>query len=318
MQFFKSGVRRLEQGLLEGLGATTSSKDASFEADDQRCVLLSVPLPWLHWYWQNSYSTALRSCFELALRAELQEDRIDRAQSSAWPGIRTQRDTAGWHAGRVLALLFGRVVVMYATLAGVFSRSACPCRYRRLDDSLQRLNAAVLMHVASLKKSCEDSRELVSVLDFFASADLKQGVVPNSAEAVRFLDAVQSMQRVHLGIKAAVARSVETMMTERVISPLGNLLRSLPVLKRHMDARRQALTGAFAAACCAVEGSRSPCTHGSTPVHAYACAATNLRLRRASTLPSFLPSPHITALMTRRLRQLRAAPGGRARPRRGG
>ena len=34
--FFKSGVRRLEQGLLEQLGATTSSKDASFDVDDAR------------------------------------------------------------------------------------------------------------------------------------------------------------------------------------------------------------------------------------------------------------------------------------------
>jgi hypothetical protein len=36
MQFFKSGIRRLEQGVLEQLGATTSSKDASFDVDDSR------------------------------------------------------------------------------------------------------------------------------------------------------------------------------------------------------------------------------------------------------------------------------------------
>jgi len=38
MNFFKSGVRRLEQGLLEQIGATTSSRDATFDADDQRWV----------------------------------------------------------------------------------------------------------------------------------------------------------------------------------------------------------------------------------------------------------------------------------------
>jgi hypothetical protein len=105
------------------------------------------------------------------------------------------------------------------------------------------MNASLLLYVTSLKKSCEDSKELVSLLDFFASADVKHGVLPNTPEAVRFLDSVQSMLRVQTGIKAAVARSVEMMLTDRVITPLGALLRAMPLLRRQMDARRQALTG---------------------------------------------------------------------------
>jgi hypothetical protein len=46
-------------------------------------------------------------------------------------------------------------------------------RYKRLDDSLSRLNAGMLQYVASLKRSCEDGRELVDMMDGFASADLR-------------------------------------------------------------------------------------------------------------------------------------------------
>lgn len=151
MNFLKGGMRRLEQGLLEQIGATTSSKDASFDADEQR--------------------------------------------------------------------------------------------FKRLEDSLQRLSAQVMTYIQSIKKSCEDSRELVTLLDFFSSADVKQGLGGSSSADIKFLESMQALQRVQNGIKAAAARSVEMMMLERVIGPLGALLRTLPTVRRQMEIRRQALTG---------------------------------------------------------------------------
>jgi hypothetical protein len=149
--WLKGGLRRLEQGLLEGVGATTSSKDASFDADEQR--------------------------------------------------------------------------------------------FKKLEDSLQRLNAQVLTYIQSLKKSCEDSRELVSLLDFFSSADVKQGLGGSSTGDVKSLDSIQALQKVQIGIKTAAARSVEVMIHERVIVPLGALLRALPMVRKQMEIRKQAVTG---------------------------------------------------------------------------
>lgn len=148
-----SFLRRLEQGLLEQLGATTSSKDASFDADDQRL--------------------------------------------------------------------------------------------RRLEDSLARVNATVFAWLASLKRTVEQGRELASVLDFFASSDVKHGVVPRSADSVRFIDAVQAALRVQTGIKVAVLKSIEDLCGARIIAPLGAMLKQVPAIKRMLDARREALTGAY-------------------------------------------------------------------------
>lgn len=48
MNFFKFSTRRLEQGVLETLGAATSSRDASFELDSQRCKRLEDSLTRIH------------------------------------------------------------------------------------------------------------------------------------------------------------------------------------------------------------------------------------------------------------------------------
>ena len=234
MNFFKSGVRRLEQGLLEQLGATTSSKDASFDADDSRCV-------------QRLRARARggeTGRFPPTASAEMTggSARVE-FRVAPCPPLRTRwtpPPRVAPRSRRPLRPLRACAPAAHPRRPPVFHRRS----YRRLDDSLNRLNAGTLQYVSSLKRSCEDSRELVESLDAFASADLRYSIVPNAPGSVKFLDAVQSMLRVQASVKAAVARSVELMIVEKVITPLGNLLKAMPVLKRQMDARRQAVLGA--------------------------------------------------------------------------
>jgi len=97
----------------------------------------------------------------------------------------------------------------------------------------------MLQYVASLKRSCDDGRELVESLDAFAGADLRYSIVPNAPGSVKFLDAVQSMLRVQAAIKAAVARSVEMMVVEKVRAQRGAAL-APPLPLARPRARRMA------------------------------------------------------------------------------
>jgi hypothetical protein len=71
----------------------------------------------------------------------------------------------------------GGALVAVTTLLPRNPRLLPACRYKRLDDSLTRLNTGMLQYVASLKRSCEDGRELVDMMDGFASADLRHRCV---------------------------------------------------------------------------------------------------------------------------------------------
>lgn len=116
-------------------------------------------------------------------------------------------------------------------------------RFKRLEESLQKINAVVLTYLTSLKKSCEDAREVLAVADFYSSSDVKHLVRARTHTAVKFLDAVEAGLRVHQGIKTAVVAAIEKEVMQRLITPIGLLLRDLPALKKHMDTRVTCLTG---------------------------------------------------------------------------
>jgi hypothetical protein len=116
-------------------------------------------------------------------------------------------------------------------------------RYKRLEDSLHKLSIQVTAYIDSLRKNCEDAREVTTSIDFYSSFDVKSHIRERTIDAVRFIDALQALLRVQNGIKTAVLASIEKSIVLRILKPLGNLLNALPRVKRLMDQRSLHLTG---------------------------------------------------------------------------
>lgn len=115
-------------------------------------------------------------------------------------------------------------------------------RYKRLEESLLKLNASCLSYVSAIKRASETSEDVISSLDSLGASDLKHGVTARTPDAVARQEGLVAMIRSHAALRSTVVRSVETLILDRITNPVGALLRSLPVLKRALDHRRQCLT----------------------------------------------------------------------------
>jgi hypothetical protein len=110
-------------------------------------------------------------------------------------------------------------------------------RYKRLDESINKLNTAALTYINSLRRSCDDARDLAACLENIMVGDIKAGITARSPEALHVIDGISGVGRYHASLKLSALRAIEKMLMERVVSPAGGLIRQLPVLKKLLDTR---------------------------------------------------------------------------------
>jgi hypothetical protein len=113
-------------------------------------------------------------------------------------------------------------------------------RFKRLEDEIHRLNSCVLQHVAAERKAAEDRLALAAALESLGSSDLTSKVIPHSVSTAAYLDSLTVLRRTTEHLVGVVEAPATNLLVARVIEPLGRMVKHLPVLRRLIDARRDA------------------------------------------------------------------------------
>eukprot|EP01138_Halocafeteria_seosinensis_P005473 gb/GECG01005595.1/.p1 GENE.gb/GECG01005595.1/~~gb/GECG01005595.1/.p1 ORF type:complete len:831 (+),score=129.69 gb/GECG01005595.1/:1-2493(+) len=118
-------------------------------------------------------------------------------------------------------------------------------RYKRVQDSLEKLRTGVTVYLQRLCQSCDASCSLASTLNFLASSDLTHGVVSDHPHVRAEHGSVppqlsaRSFLTMQYELKQLTYKSIEQHVTNKILQPIGALMNQLAGIKHLLEKRRR-------------------------------------------------------------------------------
>ena len=119
------------------------------------------------------------------------------------------------------------------------------CRFRRVQDSLEKLRSGVIHYLQKLCQSTDATYSLASTLNFLASSDVEHGVVSEHPHAVQDYAPVpvqlsaRALLTIQYEVKQLAYKCVEQHVTEKILQPIGALMNQLSGIKHLLEKRNR-------------------------------------------------------------------------------
>jgi hypothetical protein len=98
----------------------------------------------------------------------------------------------------------------------------------------------VLQHIAAERKASEDRLTVMMALESLGKSDLTCKILPHSTSTAEYLDSLSALRASTEQLSEIVESPTANLLVARVLEPLGRFIKNLPLLRRQIDARREA------------------------------------------------------------------------------